>query len=146
MDLLAQRFLSTNLLEKMLQTIRSLHWRIAVDMPRMVTSDSLAKWSSIFLFGSSRKPQHLLGGRSHFRREQLRPVRWHFDHRKFIGKDGRRRGAPWSAFGRVSRCCFSWLWGCGRFIVVVVSRLHTSCLMDLLVHSFLNTSGTEDCR
>ena len=54
MDLLAQRLLYTNLLEKMLETITLLHWRIAVDMPRIVTSDSLATWSSIFLFGSSR--------------------------------------------------------------------------------------------
>ena len=40
--------LYTNLLEKRLQTIRSVHWRTGVDiMPRIVSSNSLAKWSSI---------------------------------------------------------------------------------------------------
>ena len=42
-------------------------------------------------------------------------------------------------FGRVSRCCSSRLWGCGRFILVVVSRL-----MDLLAQRFLNKSFRED--
>ena len=80
-------------------------------MPRIVTSNALAKWSSIFHFGSSRcyksesflklfgrKPQQLLGRRSHLRKEQLHPVRWHSDDRQLIGKGVRRRGAPWSAF------------------------------------------------
>ena len=102
--------LYTNLLEKMLQTIRSLHWKTGVDiMLRILTCNSLAKWSSIFHFGSSRcyesegfpkcfgrKPQHLLGGRCHLR-EHLHPVRWHSNHQEFVGRE-RRCGAPWSAF------------------------------------------------
>ena len=43
--------LCTNLLEKRLQTIRSLHWRTGVAlMPRIVTSNSLAKWSSVSMY------------------------------------------------------------------------------------------------
>ena len=128
-------------------------------MPRIEnkTSNSLANCSRIFHFGSSRcyeiegfpkrfgrKPQHLLGRRSHLRFWQLRAVRWHFDHRKFIGKDGRRRGAPWSAFGRVSRCCFSWLWGCGRFILVVVSGYIHPVWWICLLRDSLYKSFRED--
>ena len=67
-----------------------------------ISSSSLAESYSI-----------LLGHRSHFGKEQLRPVWWHVEDRQLIGKVERRRGAPWSAFGRVSRCRLSWLWGCG---------------------------------
>ena len=103
-------------------------------MPRILFYHALAKW---------RQPQHLLGRRSHLRVWHLHPIRWHTDHREFVGQHG-RRGAPWSAFGRVSRCGLSWLWGCGRFILVVVSRLRTSCLMDLLPQRFPNKSFRED--
>ena len=127
----------------MLQSIRSLLWTTGVDiMPGILTSNVLAKWSSIFHFGSSRcyeiegipkrfgrKPQHLLGRRSHLRKEQLRPVRWHVDDRQFMRKEVWRCGAPWSAFGRVSRCCLSWLSGCARLILAVVSWF-TSYLID----------------
>ena len=106
--------MQTYLLEKMLQTIRSLYWRNSVDiMLRIVTFKSLAKWSSIVQFGSSRcyesegflklfgrKPQHLLGGRCHLRAEHLHPVRRHTDHWGFVVRD-RRHGAPLSAFWRV---------------------------------------------
>ena len=106
--------MQTYLLEKMLQTIRALYWRNSVDiMLRIVNFKSLAKWSSIVQFGSSRcyesegflklfgrKPQHLLGGRCHLRAEHLHPVRRHTDHWGFVVRD-RRHGAPLSAFWRV---------------------------------------------
>ena len=45
-----------------------------------------------------RKPQRLLGGRSHLRESRLQSVRWHTYHRKVTGKVVRRCGAPWSFF------------------------------------------------
>ena len=50
--------------------------------------------------------------------------------------------------GGVLRCCLIWLWGCGRSIhFSLCFKFHNmSCLMHLLVQSFLNKSPTEDCR
>ena len=105
----------------------------------------------IFHFGSSRcyesegflnlfgrKPQHLLGGRSNLCVWRLRPVQWHTDHREFVGRASWRWGTPFEMLLEPA-------WGCVRFILVVVSRLRTSCLMDLLPHRFLNKSFRKTC-
>ena len=108
-------FFFTNLLEKFVLNNQIAGWRTGVGiMQRIVTSNSLAKWSRIFPcifhFGSSqcyesadfpkvfrRTPWHLLGHRSHLHAEHLHPVRWHVVDRQFIGTEDRRRGAPWSS-------------------------------------------------
>ena len=42
-------------------------------------------------------------------------------------------------FGRVSRCCLSWLWGCGRFILVVIpGYVHPVWWICLLRDSWAN--------
>ena len=68
-------------------------------MPRILTSNAEQYFpcyeSEGFLKLFGRKPQHLLGRRSHLRREDLHPVRWNVDNRQLIG-GGRRRGVPWS--------------------------------------------------
>ena len=128
MDLLAQRFLNsqTNRLGKMLQTMRSLRWTTGVAiMPRTLTSNRLPSGAVFSILdhpdgtkvrvsaSSLAEPPHLLGRRSNFRIQDLHPVRWHSDHRRFIGQDGRRPvhlGAPSREFEMLH--LYSWLWGC----------------------------------
>ena len=128
MDLLAQRFLNsqTNRLAKMLQTMRWLRWTTGVAiMPRILTSNHLPSGAVFSILdhpdgtkvrvsaSSSAEPPHLLGRRSNFRIQDLHPVWWHSDHRRFIGQNGRRPvhlGAPSGEFEMLH--LYSWLWGC----------------------------------
>ena len=53
-------------------------------------------------------------------------------------------GAPSGEFRDVAWAGFEAVVCCGRFISVVVFRLRTSCLMDLLAQRFLNKSFREE--
>ena len=132
-------------------------------MPRIVASwlasylPSGPEFSCIFHFGSSRgcesqdspklfgrKPQHLLGHRSHLRGAELHPVQWQTNDHQFVGQAERRRGAPRSAFwGKFWDVAWAVAWSCGRFILIAIRRfqmlnLHRDSWANLLEKIVIN--------
>ena len=153
MDLLAQKFLNKSLREdcSKLWPFTLPRWRTGVDiMPIIVSSIHLPSGAVVSIldhFDAVKvKVSQKALGENHYIRSAAGAIEANIFTQSngtmsIINSSSEQDGGAvhlgtsfWESFEMLLYS--SRLWGCGRFILVVVSRLRTSCLMDLLAQRF----------